>query len=59
MAPRFALSEPQAEGVLSLTLRRLTGLEAARLRDEAAALAATIADLEVRVCCCCCCCCFF
>ncbi|KAF8061304.1 gyrA [Scenedesmus sp. PABB004] len=44
----FGLSEAQAEGVLAMTLRRLTGLEAGRLRDEAGQLEATIADLQAR-----------
>lgn len=43
----FGLSEPQAEGVLAMTLRRLTGLEAGRLRDEQQQLLGTIADLKV------------
>lgn len=45
----FGLSEPQAEGVLAMTLRRLTGLEAGKLRDEQQQLTATISDLQVGV----------
>lgn len=43
----FGLSEAQAEGVLGLTLRRLTGLEAGKLREEAAELQASVAQLQV------------
>eukprot|EP00878_Enallax_costatus_P019373 GHUV01020438.1.p1 GENE.GHUV01020438.1~~GHUV01020438.1.p1 ORF type:complete len:826 (+),score=272.01 GHUV01020438.1:1150-3627(+) len=42
----FGLTEPQAEGVLAMTLRRLTGLEAGKLRDEQQQLTATIGDLK-------------
>lgn len=44
----FGLSESQADGVLAMTLRRLTGLEAGKLREEQQQLTATIADLRVR-----------
>lgn len=43
----FSLTEPQAEGVLAMTLRRLTGLEAGKLREEQQQLSAIIADLKV------------
>jgi hypothetical protein len=46
-APPFKLSEPQAEGVLGLTLRRLTGLEVGKLKEEQAQLTGTIAGLQV------------
>lgn len=46
LVSRFALSEAQAEGVLAMTLRRLTGLEAGRLREEQQQLTATIRDLQ-------------
>lgn len=36
----FELSKEQAEGVLGLTLRRLTSLEAAKLQEEQATLRA-------------------
>ncbi|PRW61571.1 DNA gyrase subunit A [Chlorella sorokiniana] len=42
----FDLSKEQAEGVLGLTLRRLTSLEAAKLQEEQATLQAKIADLQ-------------
>ena len=42
----FRLSEPQAEAILSMQLRRLTQLESERLRTEGAELAVRIADLE-------------
>ena len=48
-APPFGLSEPQAEGVLGLTLRRLTGLEVGKLKEEEAVLRTTISGLEVRL----------
>ncbi|KAI8463558.1 MAG: DNA gyrase, A subunit [Monoraphidium minutum] len=44
--PGFGLSEAQAEGVLGLTLRRLTGLEAGRLAEEKGQLIATVKQLE-------------
>jgi hypothetical protein len=46
MGKPFHLSEAQAEGVLGLTLRRLTGLEVGKLREEEAQLKATIAGLQ-------------
>jgi hypothetical protein len=48
---RFGLTDTQAEGVLSMTLRRLTGLEASKLKEEQGMLLATIADLQVRLLC--------
>lgn len=39
-AAPFGLSKEQSEGVLSLTLRRLTSLEEAKLKDEQATLQA-------------------
>ncbi len=39
-SPPFDLSKEQAEGVLGLTLRRLTSLEAAKLQEEQATLRA-------------------
>eukprot|EP00775_Hariotina_reticulata_P008929 gene8929-9106_t len=42
----FGLSDTQAEGVLAMTLRRLTGLEANKLKEEQDTLLATIADLQ-------------
>lgn len=39
-SPPFDLSKQQAEGVLGLTLRRLTSLEAAKLQEEQATLQA-------------------
>ncbi|KAK9865144.1 hypothetical protein WJX84_006152 [Apatococcus fuscideae] len=42
----FGLSEEQAEGVLNLSLRRLTSLESQRLEMERDELSARIADLE-------------
>jgi hypothetical protein len=47
MSKPFNLSEAQAEGVLGLTLRRLTGLEVGKLREEEGQLKATIAGLQV------------
>lgn len=43
---QFSLSDKQAEAVLSMQLRRLTGMERGRLKDEASELEASIADLE-------------
>ncbi|RIK10301.1 MAG: DNA gyrase subunit A [Acidobacteria bacterium] len=43
---RFGLSEIQANHILDMPLRRLTQLETSKLRDEAAELNATIADLK-------------
>lgn len=43
---RFALSERQADAILSMQLRRLTQLESHRLEAEHADLVARIADLE-------------
>lgn len=43
---KFKLSEKQAEAVLSMQLRRLTGLEQGRLAEEASELEASIADLK-------------
>ena len=40
---KFALSKEQAEGVLGLTLRRLTSLEANKLAEEQAVLRARYA----------------
>lgn len=37
-AAPYSLSREQAEGVLGLTLRRLTSLEAAKLQEEQAQL---------------------
>ncbi|PSC74003.1 DNA gyrase subunit A [Micractinium conductrix] len=45
-AAPFGLSKEQSEGVLSLTLRRLTSLEEAKLKDEQATLQAKIGDLS-------------
>jgi DNA gyrase subunit A len=42
----FQLSREQAEGVLGLTLRRLTSLEANKLKDEQSDLQTKIADLS-------------
>ncbi|GFR41665.1 hypothetical protein Agub_g2407 [Astrephomene gubernaculifera] len=46
LVARHGLSELQAEAVLGLTLRRLTGLEAAKLRKEARELGETIRRLQ-------------
>ncbi len=43
---RFELSEIQANHILDMPLRRLTALETGKLREELAALLATIADLD-------------
>jgi len=43
---RFELSEVQAQAILDMPLRRLTGLERQNLLDEYRALQATIEDLE-------------
>lgn len=45
--PGFGLSDAQAEGVLGLTLRRLTGLEVGKLQEEEATLISTITGLQV------------
>lgn len=42
----FMLTKEQAQGVLSLTLRRLTSMENKMLEDEQAGLRAKIQDLE-------------
>lgn len=42
----FGLSDGQTEGVLSLSLRRLTGLEAKKLSDEAEELQSRVGDLR-------------
>lgn len=46
LSSAVGLTETQAAAVLAMPLRRLTGLESGKLRDEAASLAATISDLE-------------
>ncbi|HLF40216.1 MAG TPA: DNA gyrase subunit A [Acidimicrobiia bacterium] len=46
MAPPFDFSEIQANHILDMPLRRLTGLERQKLIDEFAELTATIAELE-------------
>ncbi len=43
---RFKLSEVQAQAILDMPLRRLTGLERQNLLDEYASLQATIEELE-------------
>ena len=43
---RFELSEIQANAILDMPLRRLTALEVNKLREELAALAATIGELK-------------
>jgi DNA gyrase subunit A len=43
---RFELSEVQANAILDMQLRRLAALESQKLREEAAELAQTIADLR-------------
>lgn len=42
----YGMSGEQAEGVLNLSLRRLTSLEAQKLQDEADTLTARIQDIE-------------
>ena len=42
----FALDEKQANAILEMRLQRLTSLEVEKLKDELAALQATIADLK-------------
>ncbi len=46
---RFDLSDRQADNILSMPLRRLTGLEQQKLRDEATELAERIAQLQTLV----------
>ncbi len=46
---RFELSDRQADNILSMPLRRLTGLEQQKLRDEAAELGDRIAQLQTLV----------
>lgn len=46
MADPFAFTEIQANHILDMPLRRLTGLERRKLAEEYAELAATIAELE-------------
>ena len=43
---KFGLTKEQAEGVMSLTLRRLTSLENKKLEEEQAVLRTKIVDLE-------------
>ena len=43
---RFELSEPQAQAILDMPLRRLAGLEQQRIEDEYAEVIQTIASLE-------------
>jgi DNA gyrase subunit A len=43
---RFALSERQAQAILDMRLRVLTGMERQRIRDELEAIRAKIADLR-------------
>jgi len=57
---QYGMSEQQSEGVLNLSLRRLTSLEARKLQDEADTLNArcgrlrtadnTLAEVALRVC---------
>lgn len=47
LTSKFGLSAEQAEGVLGLTLRRLTALEAGKLQEEAGQLRAVIGELQV------------
>ena len=42
----FELSEKQANAILEMRLQRLTSLEVEKLKEELAALHATIADLK-------------
>ncbi len=44
---RLGLSEPQSDAILSMPLRRITGMEQQNLRDEMAELQAQIAQLEL------------
>ncbi len=44
---QMGLSEPQADAILSMPLRRLTGMEQQHLRDEIAALQQQIVQLEL------------
>ncbi|MDX6228157.1 MAG: gyrase subunit [Frankiales bacterium] len=44
---RFTLSEIQARSILEMPLRRLTGLEVAKIEEELAELRETIAELDV------------
>ncbi|GIL85975.1 hypothetical protein Vretifemale_14492 [Volvox reticuliferus] len=46
LVSQHGLSEEQAEAILGLTLRRLTGLEAAKLQQEQGELQQTIARLQ-------------
>jgi DNA gyrase subunit A len=46
---RFDLSDRQADSILSMPLRRLTGLEQQKLRDEATELAERISQLQILV----------
>lgn len=46
---RFELSDRQSDSILSMPLRRLTGLEQQKLRDEANELAARIGELQTLV----------
>lgn len=44
---RLGLSEPQSDAILSMPLRRITGMEQQNLRDEMAELQTQIAQLEL------------
>jgi len=46
LVKRFALSVIQADAILEMTLRRLTGLEVNKLKDELRELKKTIAELK-------------
>ena len=46
---RFSLSERQSDSILAMPLRRLTGLEQQKLRDEAAELTQRIDELQTLV----------